>query len=237
LFVLALFAACPARAADADAGPGEAPKGVDPAFWKQLVEIDARGAAVKDLTAKFQQEKFTPLMKKPLVSSGTIRIKGSAALWNTTAPAPTIMRIDPQELRLYYPEQKVVEVYKVDQRMGPLAASPFPRLALIKPHFTFERGDAKALLPAGADASKFVAVKLRPINEEMRKHLDEVTVLLEVATGLVTRAQTVDADGDRVVLSFSDMKVNAGLTDQDVALDVPAGVKVVRPLEGGEQAK
>jgi outer membrane lipoprotein-sorting protein len=221
-----------ARAAE-PAGPGDAPANVDKDFWKQLVEIDARGASVKDLTANFNQEKFTPLMKKPLVSTGTIKIKGGAALWNTARPAPTEMRIDERELRMYYPEQKVVEVYAVNQKMGPLAASPFPRLALIKPHFSFERGEVKGLLPAGVDASKYVAVRMRPLNDEMRKHIDEVTVLLEIATGLVLRAQTIDPDGDRVLLTFSDMKVNAGLTDKDLTMTLPADVKVVHPLEGG----
>jgi outer membrane lipoprotein-sorting protein len=221
-----------ARAAE-PAGPGDAPAGVDKDFWKQLVEIDARGGVVKDLSANFTQQKYTPLMKKPLVSTGTIKIKGGTALWNTTQPAPTVMRIDERDLHLFYPDQKVVEVYAVDQKMGPLAASPFPRLALIKPHFSFERGAAKGLLPAGADASKYVAVRMRPIDAEMRKHIDEVTVLLEIATGLVLRAQTVDPDGDRIVLTFSDMKVNAGLTDKDVQMTLPAGVKVTRPLEGG----
>jgi len=218
-----------ARAGD---GPGDAPPGIDKDFWKLLVEVDARGANVNDLTATFRQEKFTPLMTRPLISTGTIKIKGPTALWETATPAPTIMRIDPGELRMYYPQQKVVEVYAIDKKMGPLAASPFPRLALIKPHFTFARFPAKELSP-GIDEAKFVGVRMKPTDEDLRKHINEVDVLLEVATGLVMRAQTIDADDDRIVLTFADMKVNAGLTDRDLALNVPADVKVTRPLEGG----
>ncbi len=208
----------------------ERPAGVDEALWKQMVEVDARGAKVADLSADFTQEKHTPLLKRPLVSSGTIRIKGSAALWETKAPEPTVMRIDEKELRLLYPKQKVLEVFAADEKMGSLAASPFPRLAVLTKHFTFERADAKQLYEK-AEEGKHLAVRMRPVEAALKKHLDEVTVVLEVATGLVVRAQTVDADGDRIVLTFANVRTDTGLTDADLKMTVPAGVTVTRPLE------
>ena len=53
-----------------------------------MLQIDAQGAKITDLKADFAQEKFTPLLKKPLISSGTISIKGSAALWKTVRAEP-----------------------------------------------------------------------------------------------------------------------------------------------------
>ena len=220
-----------ARAAD-DKGPGDRPAGVDEKLWNLLVEIDARGAKIHDLSADFTQEKHTALLKKPLVSTGHILIKGSASLWTTTHPEPTVMRIDDKEVRLYYPRQKVVEVYRTDERMGSLAASPFPRLAVIKSHFTFERVSPHDLLP-NADPSKYIALRMKPTEPELQKHIDEVTVVLEIATGFVARAQTIDSDGDRVVLSFSNIKINSGLKDDDLKLQLPADVEITRPLEGG----
>jgi outer membrane lipoprotein-sorting protein len=207
------------------------PKGVDENLWKLMLQIDARGAKLTDLQADFTQEKFTPLLKKPLESTGVILIKGSAALWKTLQPSPTTMRIDSKEAKLYFPEQKVVEVYAVDQQMGALAASPFPRLEITKKYFTFERIPAKDLSPQ-ADESKTLALRMTPIDPELRKHLDQVSVLLEIATGLVLRAETIDADGDRTVMKFSNIKTNSGLKDSDVELQLPPGVKITHPLEG-----
>ena len=221
-------------------GADERPAGVDEKLWARMVEIDARGGTVADLTADFTQEKHTPLLKKPMVSTGTIRIKGSATLWNTVQPEPTVMRIDEKEVRLLYPKQKVLEVFPVDEKMGSLAASPFPRLALLKQHFTFEQIKAKELLP-DADDAKHLALRMRPKDAALRKHIDEVSVVLDAATGLVLRAQTVDGDGDRIVLSFTNMKVNTGLKDADLEMATPPGVTVSRPLEGqgggGQQGK
>ena len=224
---LLIIAGSAARAADA---PVSRPAGVDEKLWDLMVEIDARGAGIQDLSADFTQEKHTPLLKKPLVSTGHILIKGPVSLWTTMAPEPTVMRIDNKEIRLFYPRQKVLEIYRTDERMGALAASPFPRLAVIKEHFTFERVPARSLLP-DVDESKFLALRMKPTQEELKNHIDEVTVLLEIATGFVQRAQTIDTDGDRMVLTFSKLQTNIGLKDRDLAMEIPAGVSVTRPLE------
>jgi outer membrane lipoprotein-sorting protein len=214
-------------AADAAAPP----KGVDEKLWKQMLEINARGAAIKDLRAGFVQEKFTPLLKKPLVSSGQILVKGSASLWTTTAPEPTVMRIDAKEVRLLYPKQKVMEVYAIDQKMGALAASPLPQLDTLKERFSFERIAVKEVYPEG-DEVKHLALRMRPTDAEIQKHVDEVAVVLDVASGCVVRARTIDADGDRIVLTFSNPKINTGLADAELELAAPAGVSVSHPLEG-----
>jgi outer membrane lipoprotein-sorting protein len=231
--LVALFLAMVARG---EPGPLERPANVDEKLWKLLTEIDARGGQVKDLKADFTQQKITPLLKKPLVSTGTILIKGSASLWNTVQPEPTVMRIDDREIRLLYPRQKVLEIYATDQRMGSLAASPFPRLDVLKKHFTFERVPAKELEPS-ADDAKHVALRMQPLDAELRKHVDEVRVLLEVATGFVLKAQTTDADGDQIVLTFSNVRINGGVGDRELELSVPPGVKVTRPLEGSSGSR
>src|SRR5689334_1906118 len=100
--MLCALLTCTARADDAP------PQGIDRMLWKQMLEINARGAGIKDLRADFVQEKFTPLLRKPLISAGKILIKGSATLWITEKPEPTVLRIDAKEVRLLYPVQKVL---------------------------------------------------------------------------------------------------------------------------------
>ena len=197
-----------------------------------MLEINARGAGIKDLQADFVQEKFTPLLKKPLISSGKILIKGAATLWITEKPEPTVLRIDAKEVRLLYSAQKILEVYKTDEKLGSLAASPFPRLEILKQHFSFEKIPVQELSKE-ADESRDIAFRMKPLHDELRKHIDQVSVLIERASGLVLKAQTVDADGDRLVLSFVNVQVNTGLTDAELEMKVPADVKVTHPLEGG----
>jgi outer membrane lipoprotein-sorting protein len=205
----------------------------DPALWKRMVEIDARGAEVRDLTADFEQRKFTALLRKPLVSSGAIRVRGSAMRWDTQLPEPTVLAIDEKEVRLYYPRQKTLEVYAIDQRFSSLAASPLPRLEVLRRFFSFERIAVKSF-ESGLDETSGLALRLTPINQALGEHIEAVRVLLEVKTGLIQQAETIDVDGDRTLLVFSRPRTNTGLEEKDVRLEIPAGVKVSRPLQGLE---
>jgi outer membrane lipoprotein-sorting protein len=216
-----------ARAGEAATRPAE----VDEKLWEALVAIDAKVARIADLTADFRQEKHTSLLKKPLVSSGVIMVRCAVSLWTTSKPEPTVMRIDGKEVKLLYPRQNVLEIYEVGQQMSALATSPLPRLDVLRKHFTYEQ------IPVGefvkdSEAADHLALRLRPIDAAIREHVDEVRVLVEIPTGHLVRAETLDPDGDRTVLVFSNMKTNRGLKESDVELRVPAGVVVTRPLEG-----
>ena len=207
---------------------------LDPAFEARLKEIDAKAGAVRDFTARFEQKKYTALLRKPLISSGVVKVLGGTVRWDTERPDPAVLHADSKEVRLYYPKQKLVEVYPIDKRMSDLAASPLPRLAALKESFSFEplspadmRADAGEL----ADGPDRLAVRLKPTGGFLKQHVGEVRVLLDVRTGLMLSVVTVDVEGDRTVIRFSDARPNTGLKPADVALDLPADVKVSRPLD------
>jgi outer membrane lipoprotein-sorting protein len=190
-----------------------------------MEQINDRGAKIKFLTADFSQEKFTPLLKKPLLSSGKINVSGPLMRWDTNKPEPTVMRIGEKEVELYYPKQKVVEIYPVDERLGSLAASPLPRLDVLKRFFRFEE-------ITGESSSEKLALKLAPIDESLAKHIDSVQVLLDVQQGYILRAEMLDADGDRTVITFSNISTGTRPPDDSLKIELPPDVKITRPLEG-----
>jgi outer membrane lipoprotein-sorting protein len=218
----------------------DAPKGEDAALMKRLESIDARGAGMTDLSAKFTQEKFTALLKKPLVSSGTVKVKGGKVRWDTEKPEPGVLFSDSKEIKLYYPAQKTVEVYPIDQRLSEFAASPLPRLETLRKLFSIEQVPLKDFGTEGATDENQLALKLTPKDAALREHVDHVRVLLDVKAAHILKAETVDSDDDRTVITFSDVKLNAGLKDADLDLVLPPGTKVSRPLDavtGGEERK
>ena len=196
----------------------------EPALWADLQKVDALATASSAVSADFRQEKFTPLLKKPLVSTGHVTARGDVSLWKTDLPRPSAMRVSPAEMRIYYPDQSTVEVYPVQGELGALAASPLPRLSTLRRFFTFERMDA-------ADAN-LLAVRLTPSADELKQHVREVRVQLDRTTGAIRRAETVNADGDRTVLTFDHVDLHATATDDDLKLTVPAGVTETHPLAG-----
>jgi hypothetical protein len=52
-------------------------------------------------TVHTAQQKFTALLRKPLASSGVVRLKGAVSRWDTRRPEPAVLHADGRELRMY----------------------------------------------------------------------------------------------------------------------------------------
>jgi outer membrane lipoprotein-sorting protein len=225
MFVL-VCSAPPAAFADA---PTSRP--VDPALATELAAINIKTAAVKSLTADFEQKKSTPMLKKPLVSSGTVASAGGVSVWTTVKPQPTSMRVTDQEIRIFYPAQQTIEIYPLAGQLGALAASPLPRLSTLKKFFNFDRMHAADIDKAATDDA-CLAVKLTPIDPELAKHVKEVHVLLDRTTGAIRQVENLDPDGDVTTMTFTHVKLDADLPADALKLNVPAGTREVHPLAG-----
>jgi len=222
-------------AASFGAGPASQPATApaDSALWAKLLDIDSRAGRVRSLAATFQQQKFTALLRKPLVSDGRVRIRGAVMRWDTQRPEPSVLLIDEHEARVYYPAQKTMEIYPLDKRLGELAASPLPRLEVLRSRFSFAQFPVSEI-DRSADGKRFIALLLMPMNPSLRQYVSQVRVLLDVPSAYVREAEVTDADGDRSLLSFSDVQLNVDVGNLD--LTVPPGTKVTHPLEGLEGA-
>jgi outer membrane lipoprotein-sorting protein len=207
--------------------PATAP--ADAALWAKLNEIDSRAGQIKSLSAHFEQQKFTALLRKPLVSSGKIRINGPVIRWDTEKPEPSVLFIDPHEVKVFYAAQKTLEVYPLDKRLAELAASPLPRLAVLKEKFSFQQIGV-AQLDASVRKKDCLALRLVPTDPSLAEHVRQVRVLLDIPRAFILKAEVTDGDGDRTELSFSDVQLNADVGD--LALSVPPGTAVTHPLEG-----
>lgn len=203
----------------------------EPALWAEMQSLAAKVEKVDSISADFEQRKFTPMLKKPLISSGTVLGKGSTALWKTTKPQSTSMLVSPKEIRIYYPQQAIVESYPVQGQLGALAASPLPRLDVLKQFFSFEKDTAASIDATKTDAD-FLAIRMTPSNAELQKHVKMVRVLLDRKTGSIALAENTDADGDRTLLAFSNVKLDADVSDGAMKLEIAAGTKETHPLEG-----
>jgi outer membrane lipoprotein-sorting protein len=213
--------------------PATVPSGLDAALWDRMVQVDAKAGKIADLTADFEQQKFTPLMKKPLVSTGTVLAKDSAMLWDTRAPEPTLMRVDEKEVSLFYPKQKTVEIYPIAGQLSSLAASPLPKLAILLRYFRFAPAQAAGVSKEMGEINRpdRLALRLTPIDKELSEHVDNVVVLIDTQRAFILAFQLTDSDQERTVLRFSNVKTNTNLDDARLRFTLPAGVKTVRPLE------
>ena len=212
----------------AEALPTTAPSGIEANLWERMKATDVKSAKINDLTADFEQLKYTALLKKPLKSTGDVHARGNVMLWNTQGKQPTQMRVDEKEVRIYYVNQKTIESYPVAGQLGSLAANPLPRLSTMLNYFQFAVAAENEFEKSDADR---LILKLTPTDESLKEHVKSVHVSIDTTTGLMQAFQLTDADGDRQVIHFSNMKTNTDFDDSKLQLQAPADVKVVYPLK------
>jgi outer membrane lipoprotein-sorting protein len=201
------------------------PAEVDPKLWASLVEANQKSESILRVSADFEQSKFTPLLKKPLISKGTIHASRTEMLWVTKSPSHTLMSIDAQSARIYYPGDKLLEEFPVAGQLGALGASPMPRLETLSQHFQFTTD------PRGKTDESLLAVMLTPIDAALKEFVSEIHVTIDRSTGLAGQVEIVDRDGDRTVIRFLNAKINPAMDDSQLRIQPPPDVKIVRPMQ------
>jgi outer membrane lipoprotein-sorting protein len=232
LFISVLLIGQPAGTAPV-AGQEHAPAPGAADLNARLDALDKKIAAIKDLSADFEQSKKTALLKKPMASSGTIRLKGAKTRWDTAKPHPTIMTIDASEVKIYYPEQKTMEVYPIQGEMARLASSPLPRIAVIREQFEITEAQPQELDPKAEPKADLLAIVLTPKNDTLKQHIQRIRVLIDSSTACARRVEITDADGDQTTITFGNIRLDTGLADKDVEFIAPPGTAISRPLGGG----
>ena len=187
-------------------------------------------AGLETLEVRFRQEKSIRILRRPLVSSGTIRLRlKDQRLRCTTLDAAgkpeTEISAAQGTVRILYPGLKRMEVYDLGGSAPPPVA--FPGLG----------GDIAALkrdyeIARTSDGAKD-SLRLTP--RDAASPLRALTLVLEK---LEPRALVQEAkNGDLVKLTIESFKRQAPLSDADLEIVVPPGTTVVRPLGGSGNTK
>ncbi|MCC6660287.1 MAG: outer membrane lipoprotein carrier protein LolA [Phycisphaerales bacterium] len=219
LFLVALAAA--ARAQDLSPLPAN--------LAPRLEDIDRRAATVADLRADFEQTRYSTLVRAPMKSSGTLAVRGGRVRWDTRKPHASVMTIGDGEIRIYYPEERVLEVYEARGDLRELTGSPLPRLSVLRERFTIEPADP-ASFGAGTDGDRSVALELLPRTDDLREHVARVRVLVDAQTACLKVMEMTDPDGEVTRLEFKNIRVNPGVKDSELDLRIPEGTQTVHPI-------
>lgn len=212
-----------------------------PQLMEQLRQLDAKAAEVTDLESRFVQRRYAPLLRKPIESGGTVRALAGVSRWDTQEPYASVMLIELSRMSLYDPDQRVLEVYPLERRLGELAASPIPRLAMWVEHFFIEAAEADALSDqlredAGVDdeARPSVLVRLTPKDASLAEQVGLIVAVIDAESGLSRAMVWSSGEDERTEIVFADAQINAGLKREDLVIELPADARVVYPAGPAE---
>jgi len=221
--LLALLLAVPALAAGKPAAPPDpmAAGLTGPQRLTALVDrVRYEQKELRTLQASFTQQQESSMLAAPEASKGTFSYAAPDKVrWEYTSPSPITVVIAGDQMTTWYRDLKRAETLKVgrysSQIFKYLGASG--SLQTLLEYFT-----VRLKLPA--KAGEPYRLELDPKSARIAKRLKAMTLWIDSASFFPSGLKYTGADGDTVEYQFSDMKLNAPISQDRFVLKLPPGV-------------
>jgi outer membrane lipoprotein carrier protein len=180
--------------------------------------VQARYNTIRDFTADFTQRQTSPLLPKPVVERGEVKIKKPGRMrWTYSTGDRNQVVSDGTTIFAYFPQDRYVSP-------SPMPTGTDASTALL---FLAGRGDLTrdftASLPDSQPAGEWrLVLRPRTVNADFETLTLEVDRASLAFRGLVV----VDAQGGTSAFRFTNMRENRNLADSEFAFAIPRGVEV-----------
>ena len=229
LLVLCFPVLVAAQSAATSAGPSPAALGnvEDPELRRILEKFDVAQAKVTTLSAKFTERKEIGLLKNAVVQKGQFyHSKPDKFLWEYTAPEPKMLLMNGKSLVAYYPVQKQAE--EIQTRLSKRLVKYFglgQAFADLQEYYTLSLDTANKV-----EGTHLIVLK--PRMKRLEKRLLEIRLWLDDSIDQVRQLEYREADGDRTLYLFDDIKVNAEISPARYEIKFPGDVRVSDSFSG-----
>ena len=177
---------------------------------------------IGDFSADFVHAYRGGVLRKVLVERGRLLVKKPGKMrWEYAAPEEKLFVSDGIKIYSYIPQDKQVIVSSVPK--DDQATTPALFLAG-KVNLTRDFIASLADLPAGGPQG---ARALKLVPKTAQRDYDWLIVEIDPGTFEIRGLVTVDAQGGRSSLSFTNLKEHVGLADKEFTFKIPRGVDVV----------
>ena len=182
---------------------------------------------VTDFSADFVHAYRGGVLKQQATEKGKLLVKKPGKMrWEYTAPEKKLFVSDGRKIYSYIPQDKQVVVSSMPRD----DQAPTPALFLTgKGDITRDFNVAFDKVPDAPAGS--IALKLTPKRHE--PDYESLTLVVEPKTLNLQMLITVDAQGGRSAFTFSNLKENVGLSDNQFVFQMPRNVDVDVVTDGG----
>ena len=188
-------------------------------------DIQQKYDRIKDFSADFVHTYRGGVLKQQATERGRLLVKKPGKMrWEYTAPEKKLFVSDGRKIYSYIPQDKQVVVSSMPQ--GDQAPTP----ALFLTGNGNIARDFNVAFDTVADAPpKTISLKLTPKKAE--PEYQSLTLVVDPTTLSLRMLITLDTQGGRSAIAFSNLKENVGLTDSPFVFQMPRNVDVV--MAGG----
>lgn len=188
-------------------------------------DVQRKYDRVADFSADFVHSYRGGVLKQQATERGTLLVKKPGKMrWEYTAPEKKLFVSDGHKIYSYIPQDRQVVVGTMPKDEH----APTPALFLTgKGDLTRDFTPAFDKVPEAAPGS--VVLKLTPKRRE--PEYESLTLVLDPSTLNLRMLITVDTQGGRSAFTFSNLKENVGVADNQFVFKIPRNVDVV--TDGG----
>ena len=197
---------------------------VSPADLKSLLaQIQDKRAAMPQMQADFQEEKFIHLMTKPIMSAGKVWFQAPDKFRREVkGNSPSVIVGDGQQLWIYYPNFKSAEHYSLGKR-SPLDAT----IAALLAGLNLQNVESNYRVTASKIGNGY-QLDLVPRRPSLKRFFQRLSVQINEETR-AQRAEMLQLNGDRIVTTYSN-HVTGPIPPSTFEFTPPPGTEITTPL-------
>lgn len=190
-----------------------------------LDRFDAFQKAANTLQADFRQENQSSLLLNPVILEGALSIeKPSSIRYTYKSPDPLVFLIHSGWLTAHDPSRKLaarVDVRRYEQKVFRYMGLTEPVAELVQ-HFT----------PTVEPSQKpgCARLVLKPIKGKAQEKLSALVFELNRTTGAPAGLEILQADGDKVIFTLTNLRTNQALPKDTFQLTLPRGTRLTDDL-------
>ena len=194
-----------------------------------LARMDDAGVAFRGMTAKMRKLSYTAIIKETLEESGKITLRCPKprqvqALIDFDKPDVKAFLFRDKKVQIFMPKLNTVQEWELGKfdsllTQGLLIGFATPSKEIRKNYGVLLVGEETV---AGR---KTFRLELVPTVESIRQHFTKIDLWISVSDGLPVQQRLIQASGDYTQIIYSDMQLQAALTDQQISLKLPPNVK------------
>jgi len=197
-----------------------------------MARMDSVAAGFKGLRADVRQLSHTAVINEDAVDTGTIAVRRAGPkdlriLVDFKDPNAKMVSMIGNKALIYYPKRGEAEEYEVgkaatfkDQIMMLAFGSNSKDLMNA---YSIKLGGAETV--AGQNTTR---IELTPKNKELLAHFPKIELWISNQTGITVQQKLHQKGGDYFMATYTNPQL-VSLSDADVKLDMPKGVRIVKP--------
>ena len=195
-----------------------------------LARMDRNAASFKTMTAKVKRVAHVAVINEDNTDLGTMRLKRSKKdvhlVVDLTEPDAKSVAFQGNKVEIYYPKLLRVEEYEVGKNRE--LFEQFFLVGFGTPAKDLNSDYAIRMI-GGEDVGGQPAthIELTPKSKQVLQHIKRMDLWISNASGYPVRQKLDQSGGEYMLVTYSELVINAPLSDAAVRLNVPKGVQRV----------